>query len=120
MTWEIHPCYREALDIQKVNWAQRVRRGLRPGRREAARPAIEIKAEPAATKGSFAATLSRVPEVSDPTTVRELAEVIGCKPHQLISELVREGLFLALDSPLKFDAAAKAALKHNVTITRKA
>lgn len=120
VTWEIHPCYREALDIQKVNWAQRVRRGLRPGRREAARPAIEIKAEPAATKGSFAATLSRVPEVSDPTTVRELAEVIGCKPHQLISELVREGLFLALDSPLKFDAAAKAALKHNVTTTRKA
>jgi hypothetical protein len=120
VNWEIHPCYREALDIQKVNWAQRVKRGLWPARRQPQRAAVELHSEAPVPKGGFAATLSRVPEVSDPTTVRELATIIGCKPHQLISELVKDGLFLALDSPLKFEAAAKAALRHNVTITRKA
>jgi len=28
MKWEIHPCYRQALDIKKINKSQRMRRGL--------------------------------------------------------------------------------------------
>lgn len=34
VSWEIHPCYREALDIQKLNRAQRIKRGLIRGNRE--------------------------------------------------------------------------------------
>jgi hypothetical protein len=101
VTWEIHPCYREALDIQKVNWAQRVKRGFRPAREKAIGAGTKSDPDTLATKSGFAATLPRVPEVSDPTTIRELAAVIGCKPHQLISELVNDGLFLAMDSPLE-------------------
>jgi hypothetical protein len=28
MSWEIHPCYRQALDIKKINRSQRKQRGL--------------------------------------------------------------------------------------------
>ena len=29
MKWEIHPCYRQALDIKKINQSQRAKRGIR-------------------------------------------------------------------------------------------
>ncbi|MBT3194402.1 MAG: translation initiation factor IF-2 [Verrucomicrobia bacterium] len=48
--------------------------------------------------------------------VRDLAEMLGVRPNQIISELMGMNVFAAISAKLDFDVAEKLAAKHGFTV----
>ena len=88
-----------------------------------AEPAPQPKAEPAEPVGPVSEAIpadDKAPAVTDdktvhikpPIIVRELAQRIGIKPYQLISDLMEMNIFAAINHPIEPDVAAAICKKH--------
>ena len=101
--WEIHPCYREALDIRKINQSQRIKKGLKP-----------VPRRTRFNEGSLLPPLtSSRPPVAPPSSVScgptpaQLASELGKKHFEVLAELTKIGVFVEKNTPLDPETVRK-------------
>ncbi len=76
--------------------------------------------------GSTSATPNELPaikgelSVSERTTVKQLAALLGEKPFKIIADAMELGTFATVDQPLGFEVVTRIARKHGYTAKRKA
>jgi len=86
--------------------------------------AIKLKAKPPAKTGLR--PQKQPPEikgdlsVSEHTTVRQLAALLGEKPFKIIADAMELGTFATVDQPLVFGVITQIARKYGYTAKRKA
>jgi hypothetical protein len=119
VSWEIHPCYREALDIEKVNWSQRIKKGLKPKHKFQRLPLTPSSLLPPITGQSTSktgVTLDSKNVLKTSFTVKQLADILQQKPHQILSDLMSIGIFLNTDASVEKNTAEKIAEKYGVKL----
>ena len=58
--------------------------------------------------------------VSETTTVRELAHLLGKKPFHIIADLMELGVFASVSQPLDFETVSAVVRKYGYTAKRPA
>ncbi len=76
------------------------------------RPATAPPSQPPVMKGDLL--------VSDHTTVRELAVLLGQKPFKIIADLMELGVFANVNQPLDFEAISQVASRYGYVAKRSA
>lgn len=87
--WEIHPCYREALDIQKINRSQRIKKG-----------AAKLDSPRILMPASLLPKFDRLDSCKT-WTVTSIAEYYGRKPAEILAFLVKNQIFKNSNDQLK-------------------
>jgi len=83
-----------------------------PAAPEPAPAAVPVAAAPAA------ASDEKVIHLKPPFTVKDLATAIGCKPFQIISDLMEMNIFASASQTIETDIASKVCAKHGFTFER--
>ncbi len=98
---------------------------------KASAPPAEIKPPPppapapvpapppaSAPTSAVSAANSKVITLKGPIIVRELAEILGVRPNQLIAELMRLNVLASINEHIEIKDAARIAEKHGYTVER--
>jgi translation initiation factor IF-2 len=72
-----------------------------------------IQARTAAQRGG-------VLEIEEPITIRSLSTELGVKANELLTKLIKQGVFASINQALDFDTAAMLAMGYNVELQIKA
>jgi hypothetical protein len=116
--WEIHPCYRQALDIQKINRSQRIKKGLKPKPRATPEKFGKVEAidRPPATlvispndEENVLVDLTRAD--SSVITPKSLAIQLGKKTSEIMAVLVGLSVFISNEHPLDESLVEKVKTK---------
>jgi translation initiation factor IF-2 len=83
-----------------------------PAAPEPAPEASPVAAAPAAPSDE------KVIHLKPPFTVKDLATAIGCKPFQIISDLMEMNIFASASQTIETDIASKVCAKHGFTFER--
>jgi translation initiation factor IF-2 len=86
-------------------------------------PAPQVSApaptKPAAVETEAAATVGdKLIILKGPIVVRQLAELLGVRPNQLIAELMRMNVLASISESIEIKDAARIAEKHGFTVER--
>ena len=93
----------------RINAASAIRQSVDAHLRKTEARGTHVQARTAAQRGG-------VLEVEEPITVRSLSTDLGVKSNELISKLMRKGVFANVNQGLDFDTAALLSLDYNVEL----
>jgi len=89
-----------------------------PAQAPAPTPATPESEAPAAPAAPAAVSDEKIIHLKPPFTVKDLAAAIGCKPFQIISDLMEMNIFASASQTIETDIASKVCTKHGFTFER--
>ena len=93
----------------RINGASALRQSVDMHLRKTENRGMHVQARTMAQRGG-------VLEIEEPITVRSLSTGLGVKTNELLSKLIKQGVFANINQSLDFDTAAVLALAYNVEL----